>query len=80
LGLSYANVLIVGLSGANAGLVQFNAGAVLAVFFAVAVFVMVLTSLVQKMEFVRVGGFPLSYCSVDVQKSIRVAGLIEHST
>jgi hypothetical protein len=55
-------------------------GMVLEVFFAVAVFVMVLTSMVQKIEFVRVGGFPLSHCSMDVQKSIRVPGLLEHNT
>jgi len=80
LGPVHVGVLSLGLSGTNTGLAQFNTGVVVAVFFAVAVFIMVLTSLVWKMGFVRVGGFPLSYCSVDVQKSIRVAGLIEHST
>jgi len=41
---------------------------------------MLLTSSVQKMGLTRVGGFPLSYCSKDVQKSIMVPGLLEHST
>jgi len=54
--------------------VRFNAGVVLVAFFAVAVFVMLVTSWVQKMGLKSVGGFPLSYCSKDVQKSITVAG------
>ena len=51
-------------------MVWFDAGAVLVAFFTVAVFIMLVTSLVRKMELTSVGGFPLSYCSKDVQKSI----------
>jgi len=38
------------LSGTNAGLAQFDVGAVLVAFFAMAVFVMVLTGVVRKNE------------------------------
>ena len=73
-------VLSLRLSSTNAGLAWFNTSTVLVAFFTVAVFVMLLTSSVQKMGLTRVGGFPLSYCSKDVQKSIMVPGLLEHST
>jgi len=63
-------VLGLGLSGANAGLAQFDAGMVLVAFFAMAVFVMVLTDMVRKMSSKVVGGFPLRYCSKDVQKNV----------
>jgi hypothetical protein len=57
-----------------------NTGTVLVAFFTVVVFIMLLTSRVRKMGLIRVGQFPLSYCSKDVQKSIMVPGLIEHNT
>ena len=63
-------VLGLGLSSANAGLAWFDMGAVLVAFFTMAVFIMVLTVVVQKMSSKEVGGFPLRYCSKDVQKSV----------
>jgi hypothetical protein len=64
-------VLGLGLSGANAGLAQFDTGMVLVAFFTMAVFVMLLTVEVRKMSSKKVGGFPLSYCSKDVQKNVK---------
>jgi hypothetical protein len=58
LGLVHIGVLDLGLSSANAGLAQFNAGTVLVAFFTVAVFVMVLTSLVRKSGFCKSRGVP----------------------
>ena len=52
------------------GLAQFNTGAVLVAFFTMAVFVMLLTVEVRKMSSKKVGGFPLRYCSKDVQKNV----------
>jgi len=66
----HVGVLGLGLSGANAGLARFDTGAVLVASFAMAVFVMVLTVVVQKMSSKDVGGFPLRYCSKDVQKNV----------
>ena len=66
----HVGVLGLGLSGTNVGLARFNAGAVLVAFFAMAVFIMELTALVQKMSSKVVGGFPLRYCSKDVQKNV----------
>jgi hypothetical protein len=51
-------------------LARFDVGVVLVAFFTMAVFVMVLTVVVQKMSSKDVGGFPLRYCSKDVQKSV----------
>ena len=70
LGPLRVGVLGLGLSSANVGLVQFDAGTVLVAFFAMAVFVMVLTVVVWKMGSKDVGGFPLRYCSKDVQKNV----------
>ena len=69
-----------GLSGANAGLARFEVGAVLVAFFEVAVFVMLLTSSVQKMGLITVKGFPLRYCSKDVQKSVKDSWVMSLST
>ena len=52
------------------GLAWFDVGAVLVAFFAMAVFIMELTVLVRKMSSKVVGGFPLRYCSKDVQKNV----------
>jgi hypothetical protein len=71
LGPVHVGVLSRGLSRTNAGLARFNAGTVLVAFFEVAVFVMLLTSSIRKMGLITVKGFPLRYCSKDVQKSIR---------
>ena len=76
----HVGVLGLGLSGANAGLAWFNAGAVLVAFFTMAVFVMVLTVVVQKMSSKKVGGFPLRYCSKDVQKSVMDSWVMSLST
>jgi hypothetical protein len=43
-------VLGLGLSGANAGLVRFDAGVVLVAFFTIAVFIMLLTVEVRKVS------------------------------
>ena len=70
LGPLRVGVLGLGLSGTNAGLVRFDAGTVLVAFFTMAVFVMLLTVEVRKMSSKKVGGFPLRYCSKDVQKNV----------
>jgi hypothetical protein len=70
LGPLHVGVLGLGLSSTNVGLAWFDTGVVLVAFFAMAVFVMVLTVVVQKMSSKEVGGFPLRYCSKDVQKSV----------
>jgi hypothetical protein len=69
-GNATTGVLGLGFSSANAGLAQFDAGAVLVAFFTIAVFVMLLTVEVRKVGRKEVGGFPLRYCSKDVQKSV----------
>jgi len=73
-------VLGLGLSGANAGLAWFDTGAVLVVFFTMAVFVMLLTVEVRKMSSKEVGGFPLRYCSKDVQKNVMESWVMSLST
>jgi hypothetical protein len=69
-----------GLSGANAGLAWFDAGAVLVALFTIAVFVMLLTVEVRKVSRKEVGGFPLRYCSKDVQKSVKDSWVMSLST
>ena len=73
-------ILGLGLSSANAGLAQFDAGAVLVAFFTIAVFVMLLTVEFRKMSSKEVGGFPLRYCSKDVQKNVMDSWVMSLST
>jgi len=73
-------VLGLGLSGANTGLARFDASAVLVAFFTIAVFVMLLTVEFHKMSSKEVGGFPLRYCSKDVQKNVMDSWVMSLST
>ena len=58
----------------------FDAGVILVAFFTIAVFVMLLTVEFQKVSRKEVGGFPLRYCSKDVQKSVMVSWVMSLST
>ena len=76
----HVGILGLGLSGANAGLARFDTGTVLVAFFTIAVFVMLLTVEFRKVSRKEVGGFPLRYCSKDVQKNVMVSWVMSLST
>ena len=59
---------------------QRRVGVVLVAFFTMAVFIMLLTVEVQKMSSKKVGGFPLRYCSKDVQKNVKESWVMSLST
>jgi len=59
---------------------QHGVGAVLVAFFMIAVFVMLLTVEFWKVSRKEVGGFPLRYCSKDVQKSVMDSWVMSLST